>query len=73
MIMSEVVSFRVKKSVKKLMSMVDIDWRREIERFIEQKAKMLLREKILKESEELLNEMLEIDNYSLIREDRDER
>jgi len=71
--MSEVVSFRVKKSVKKLMSMVDIDWRREIERFIEQKAKMLLREKILKESEELLNEMLEIDNYSLIREDRDER
>ncbi len=73
MIMSEVVSFRVKKSVKKLMGMVDIDWRREIERFIEQKAKMLLREKILKESEELLNEMLEIDNYSLIREDRDER
>ena len=73
MIMSEVVSFRVKKSVKKLMGMVDIDWRREIERFIEQKAKMLLREKILKESEELLNEMLEIDNYLLIREDRDER
>lgn len=71
--MSEVISIRVKKHVKRLMKLVNINWREEIEKFIERKAKEVLREKILDDSLKLLKKMKKIDNYELIREDRDER
>lgn len=71
--MSEVISIRVKKHVKRLMKLVNINWREEIEKFIEWKAKEVLREKILDDSLKLLKKMKKIDNYKLIREDRDER
>jgi len=71
--MSEVISIRVKKHVKRLMKLVNINWREEIEKFIERKAKEVLREKILDDSLKLLKKMKKIDNYKLIREDRDER
>ncbi len=55
------------------MRQVDINWRSEIERFIERRAKQAIREKILSETESLLKSMKKINNYELIREDRDER
>jgi len=67
------VSFRVRKRVKELMRLVNIDWRSEIERFIEEKAKKLLREQLLRESEKFLERMNEIPNYELLRESRDEK
>lgn len=55
------------------MKLVNINWREEIERFIETRAKEILREEILKDSAKLLKRMKKIDNYELIRADRDER
>lgn len=71
--MSEVISFRVKKRIKQLMNMVKINWRKEVEEFIETGAKEILRREILKDSEHLLTKMKKINNAQLIREDHDAR
>ena len=71
--MSDVISIRVRKHIKELMKRANLNWRIEIERFIERRAKQVIRERILLESESLLKYMKKISNSELIREDRDER
>lgn len=53
------------------MASVDVDWQKEISRFIEERARKVLISKYLEESKEELEKMKNIDNAELIREDRE--
>lgn len=69
--MSTVYSIRIPKKLKELMASVDVDWQKEISRFIEERARKVLISKYLEESKEELEKMKNIDNAELIREDRE--
>ena len=74
-IMSAVISIRVSKELKEKMKGIPIDWRREIERFIEQKIREYMKKKYLEIARRCREKMkmLPISGAELIREDRDAR
>jgi len=73
--MSEVLSIRIKKELKKAMREVNIDWRKEIEKFIEEKIRQFKKEEFLRKAKYHRGKLplLEFSQAEWIREDRDER
>jgi len=71
--MSTVLSIRIRKELKNRMRMTNIDWRREIERFIENRIREYERERALKNIEEILEDIpvSERAAWEDIREDRE--
>ena len=73
--MSEVLSIRIRKELKEAMKKIKIDWRREIERFIERQVRKYTKELYLEKARRLRGRLKEIDfsQAEWIREDRDAR
>ncbi|BDC17471.1 VapB-type antitoxin [Acidianus sp. HS-5] len=69
--MSTVYSIRIPKKLKELMDSVNVDWQKEISKFIEEKVREELINKYVEESVENLKKMKVIENSELIREDRE--
>jgi len=75
MLLSDVVSIRVSKDLKKAMKKVNINWRKEIENFIKMKIREHLRDSYLEKAKQYRKRLPEIEfsNAELIREDRNGR
>jgi len=71
--LSEVLSIRIRKELREMMKKVDIDWRREIESFIESKIREYEKKKTLDSINELLRDTppSERPAWIDIREDRE--
>ena len=69
--MNTIISIRVKKEIKKLMTSVKIDWRKKIEEFIRRRTLEEMRRKILLRASKNVKLMKEIDNVAIIREKRE--
>ena len=71
--LSEVLSIRIRKELREMMKKVDIDWRREIESFIESKIREYEKKKTLDNINELLRDTptSERPAWIDIREDRE--
>ncbi|BCU71666.1 VapB-type antitoxin [Stygiolobus caldivivus] len=69
--MSTVYSIRIPKKLRELMESVDVDWQREVSKFIEERVREELIKKFIQESSKDLKGMKVIDNSVLIREDRE--
>ena len=69
--MSTVYSIRIPKKLKELMDSVNVDWQKEIGKFIEERVREELINKYAEESVENLKKMKVIENSELIREDRE--
>ena len=71
--MSAVISIRISKELKEKMMSIPIDWRSEIERFIERKIREYMKKKYLEIARRCREKMkmLPISSVELIREDRD--
>lgn len=71
--MSTVLSIRIRKDLKELMRKIDIDWRREIENFIENKIREYEKEKALNNINKMLKDVpvSERAAWEDIREDRE--
>ena len=72
-IMSSVLSIRIRKELKTMMKKVNIDWRREIEDFIENRIKEYEKEKALNDINKILKDTTISDKaaWEDIREDRE--
>ena len=73
--MSEVLSIRIRKELKEAMKKIKIDWRSEIEGFIERQVKKYTKELYLEKARRLRGRLKAIDfsQAEWIREDRDAR
>ena len=73
--MSEVLSIRIRRELKEAMKKIKIDWRSEIERFIEKQIKKYTKELYLKKAKERRDKLKEVDfsQAEWIRADRDAR
>ena len=73
--MSEVLSIRIRKELKEAMKKIKIDWRREIEEFIERQVKKYTKELYLEKARRLRGRLKAIDfsQAEWIREDRNAR
>ena len=73
--MSAVLSIRISRRLKKMMQRVNINWRKEIEEFIEMRIREELKREYLEEAKKIRERIPKIDksNAELIREDRDAR
>ncbi|AEE94550.1 VapB-type antitoxin [Acidianus hospitalis W1] len=69
--MSTVYSIRIPKKLRELMNSVNVDWQREISKYIEDRVRKELIRKYIEEGKNNLTKMKNINNSDLIREDRD--
>jgi hypothetical protein len=68
---STVYSIRIPKKLRELMNSVNVDWQREISKYIEDRVRKELIRKYIEEGKNNLTKMKNINNSDLIREDRD--
>ncbi|MCE4611688.1 MAG: CopG family transcriptional regulator [Desulfurococcales archaeon] len=72
--MSDVVSIRVPRELKEKMKKYNIDWSREIRRFIEERVKTLELLEVLEDIErKAKGRKVRVNSVSLIREEREKR
>lgn len=69
--MSTVYSIRIPKKLRELMNLVNVDWQKEISKYIEDRVRKELIRKYIEEGKNNLIEMKNISNSDLIREDRE--
>ena len=69
--MSTVYRIRIPKKLRELMNSVNVDWQREITKYIEDRVRKELIRKYIEEGKNNLTKMKNINNSDLIREDRD--
>jgi hypothetical protein len=69
--MSTVYSIRIPKKLRELMNSVNVDWQKEISKYIEDRVRKELIRKYIEEGKNNLTKMKNINNSDLIREDRD--
>lgn len=73
--LSDVLSIRISRELKRTMKSIDIDWRKEIESFIRRRIREYLKERYLEKARKNKSRIpkLSISQSELIREDRDVR
>ncbi len=73
--MSTTLSIRIRRDLKEKMKKIKIDWRREIEKFIEEKIKEVELKKILSEIDNVLKEIPKSEKpaWLTVREFRESR
>ncbi|MEM1627536.1 MAG: hypothetical protein QXV69_09800 [Sulfolobaceae archaeon] len=69
--MSTVYSIRIPKKLRELMNLVNVDWQKEISKYIEDRVREELIRKYIEEGRKNLAKMKNISNADLIREDRE--
>ncbi|MQL56300.1 VapB-type antitoxin [Acidianus ambivalens] len=69
--MSTVYSIRIPKKLRELMNSVNVDWQKEISKYIEDRVRKELIRKYIEEGKKNLAKMKNIDNSDLIRENRE--
>lgn len=69
--MSTVYSIRIPKKLRELMDSVNVDWQKEISKYIEERVRKELIRKYVEEGRKNLDKMKNINNSDLIREDRE--